>query len=67
MKILTHVNSKGQANMVDVSDKKIQHRSAKAEGYIRLQSETIALIKENKTLVFFYKCHCATLPQNCPH
>jgi len=48
MKILTHVNSKGQANMVDVSVKKIQHRSARAEGFIRMQPETIRLIKENK-------------------
>lgn len=45
---LTHVDSEGRANMVDVGGKKIQFRTARAEGFIRLQLETIQLIKNNK-------------------
>lgn len=45
---LSHTDSEGRANMVDVSDKKIQHRSAKAEGYIELNKATLNLIRENK-------------------
>lgn len=47
MKIFSHINEKGKANMVDVADKPDQARIAKAEGFIRLQPETIGLIKEN--------------------
>ena len=35
MKKLSHVDSKGRADMVDVTGKKIQFRSARAEGFIR--------------------------------
>lgn len=45
---LSHVNDEGRANMVDVGEKKIQFRSARAEGFIHLQPETIELIKDNK-------------------
>jgi cyclic pyranopterin monophosphate synthase len=48
MKRLSHVDSKGRADMVDISSKKIQHRSARAEGFIRLHNETIKLIRENR-------------------
>lgn len=44
---LSHINEDGQANMVDVGDKPQQTRSAKASGFIRLGSETLALIREN--------------------
>lgn len=44
---LTHVNRAGEANMVDVSAKKILHREAIASGTIFLQKETIELIKNN--------------------
>ena len=44
---LTHVDRAGQANMVDVSAKKIVHREAVASGAIILQKETVALIKGN--------------------
>ena len=50
MKKLSHVDSKGRADMVDVTGKKIQFRSARAEGFIRLQSSTILLIKKNKMM-----------------
>ena len=45
---LTHTNSDGKANMVDVGNKPIQKRVAKAEGFIRLNNETVGLIKENQ-------------------
>ncbi len=45
---LTHTDSDGKANMVDVGNKPIQKRVAKAEGFIRLNNETISLIKENQ-------------------
>ena len=48
MSKLTHVDSEGRADMVDVGDKKIQHRTATAEGKIFLQPETVELIRENK-------------------
>jgi len=45
---LSHVDEQGRANMVDVGDKKIQQRTARAEGFIHLQPDTIALTKDNK-------------------
>lgn len=48
MEKLTHIDSEGNANMVDVAGKKIQFRSARAEGIIKLQPETIQLIKNNE-------------------
>ncbi len=44
---LTHVNQDGKANMVDVSGKPDQIRTARAEGYITLQPETIRQVTEN--------------------
>jgi cyclic pyranopterin phosphate synthase len=44
---LTHVNQKGEAHMVDISDKKIVHREATASGCIFLQPATIDMIKNN--------------------
>ncbi len=45
---LSHLNTEGSANMVDVSDKPISLRIAKAYGKISLNQEVIALIKEDK-------------------
>jgi cyclic pyranopterin phosphate synthase len=47
MKKLTHTDKKGNAVMVDVGDKEIQVRIARAVGHIILGSETLKLIKEN--------------------
>jgi cyclic pyranopterin phosphate synthase len=47
MNKLTHTDKKGKAVMVDVGDKEIQLRIAKASGHIILASETIKLIKDN--------------------
>jgi len=44
---LTHVDEKGQANMVDISGKNIMHREAVASGVIHLKPSTIELIKNN--------------------
>jgi cyclic pyranopterin phosphate synthase len=44
---LTHVNTAGEAKMVDVGNKKVVHREAEASGAIFLQKETIELIKKN--------------------
>jgi len=45
---LTHIDEKGKANMVDVAGKPQQTRTALAEGFIHLQTETVALIRENQ-------------------
>jgi cyclic pyranopterin monophosphate synthase len=47
-KNLSHVDPAGKANMVDVSNKPVQKRVAKAVGHICLGAETIDLIRENK-------------------
>jgi cyclic pyranopterin phosphate synthase len=47
MKELTHIDQQGRARMVDVGDKKIQSRFAKASGHISLDSETIQLVRKN--------------------
>jgi cyclic pyranopterin phosphate synthase len=43
---LSHINERGEANMVDVSDKTATSRTAVAEGYVFMQPETLALIRE---------------------
>ena len=47
MKKLTHINQKGDAQLVDITDKTITHRKAIAEGSIKLNKETIKLIQGN--------------------
>ncbi|HUX59263.1 MAG TPA: cyclic pyranopterin monophosphate synthase MoaC [Bacteroidales bacterium] len=44
---LTHTDKKGKAVMVDVGDKELQLRIAKASGHITLSAETIHIINEN--------------------
>jgi cyclic pyranopterin phosphate synthase len=48
MKKLTHTDYSGKAIMVDIGEKEIQTRIAKAEGHITLAPETIKLIKANQ-------------------
>jgi cyclic pyranopterin monophosphate synthase len=43
----SHLNEKGEANMVDVGSKSDQERMAKASGKIFLQKKTLELIKSN--------------------
>ena len=41
---LTHFDTQGQAHMIDVADKQVTHRVARAGGVIRMQPQTLALI-----------------------
>jgi cyclic pyranopterin phosphate synthase len=47
MSKLTHVNNKGEANMVDVSTKGSTVRIAKASAKVLMQPETLQKIKDN--------------------
>lgn len=44
---LSHVDARGEARMVDVSDKPVQDRIAVARGEVRLQPATVRLIESN--------------------
>jgi len=48
MSKLTHIDEHGKAKMVDVSHKPDQIRVARAKGFIKLQAETVAMIRDNK-------------------
>jgi cyclic pyranopterin phosphate synthase len=48
MKNLTHTDKHGKAVMVDIGEKEIQSRIAKAHGHIKLAPATVSLIKENQ-------------------
>jgi cyclic pyranopterin phosphate synthase len=48
VKKLSHIDSRGEASMVDVSSKPVSQREAVARGEIRLQKATVALIQRNK-------------------
>lgn len=45
---LTHFDAKGQAHMVDVSDKNVTDRVAIAAGHIRMAPETFEIISEGR-------------------
>jgi cyclic pyranopterin phosphate synthase len=47
MKDLTHTDPEGKARMVDVGNKEVQKREARASGFIMLAEETIDLIRKN--------------------
>lgn len=44
----THINSSGDAHMVDVSEKAETAREARAEAYIKVAPETLAMILEGR-------------------
>ena len=46
--MLTHFDSKGQAHMVDVSDKAVTARTAVARGEVRMSADTLALVTEGR-------------------
>jgi cyclic pyranopterin phosphate synthase len=48
MSKLSHLDDKGQARMVDVSEKDVTSRKAVAKGRVRLSAEALALIVEGK-------------------
>jgi len=43
---LSHLNERGEAHMVDVSEKAATSRTAIAEGFVRMRAETLALLME---------------------
>jgi cyclic pyranopterin phosphate synthase len=45
---LTHFDAEGDAHMVDVSDKAVTSRVAKAESYIKMASEAFDIITEGR-------------------
>ena len=45
MSKLSHLNEKGEARMVDVSEKGVTSRTAIAEGFVAMQPETLALVE----------------------
>ena len=45
-KRLTHLSSRGEARMVDVSDKAPTERIAVAEGFVRMKPATLALVRQ---------------------
>lgn len=47
-KELTHLDEKGKIQMVDVGQKEITHRQAKASSKVFMDGQTLSLIKENK-------------------
>lgn len=48
MEKFSHIDEEGKAKMVDVSNKPDQIRVARAKGFIKLQTKTVSLIRENK-------------------
>lgn len=44
---LSHLGTKGRARMVDVGEKPVTVRVAVAEGEVRMQPQTLALIRDN--------------------
>lgn len=47
-KKLTHFDESGRAHMVDVGGKEISSRRAVATGFIRMQPDTVALIRDGR-------------------
>lgn len=45
---LTHFDAKGDAHMVDVSDKEVTSRTATARGAVKMAPETLAMIVEGR-------------------
>ena len=49
MSKLSHLDDKGAARMVDVSDKPATHRAARAEGFVAMAPATLALVEGGGT------------------
>jgi cyclic pyranopterin monophosphate synthase len=45
---LTHLDDKGAARMVDVSNKAATHRTARAEGFVAMAPATLALVEQGE-------------------
>jgi cyclic pyranopterin phosphate synthase len=48
MSELTHLNERGEARMVDVSEKDVTSRTAIAEGFVAMAPETLSLIEKGE-------------------
>jgi cyclic pyranopterin phosphate synthase len=48
MSKLSHLNAKGEARMVDVSAKAVTERTARAQGFVSMLPETLALIDKGE-------------------
>jgi cyclic pyranopterin phosphate synthase len=48
MSKLSHLNEKGEARMVDVSDKAVTSRTARAEGFVAMTPATLALVEKGE-------------------
>src|SRR5215831_1223690 len=48
MSDLTHFDEKGASRMVDVGDKQVTRRVARASGVVRMAAETLTLIRDKK-------------------
>ena len=46
MNNLTHLNAKGEANMVDVTEKAVTSRQAIAEAFIEMSGQTLAMVMD---------------------
>ena len=46
---MTHFDESGRARMVDISDKPVTNRMARARGVIRMKPETLAAIRQGAT------------------
>ncbi len=45
---LSHLNEKGEARMVDVSEKSVTQRTARAEGFVAMAPATLALVEKGE-------------------
>jgi cyclic pyranopterin phosphate synthase len=45
---LSHLNERGEARMVDVTDKTVTQRTARAEGFVAMAPETLALVESGE-------------------
>ena len=43
---LTHINTQGEANMVDVGDKPVSRRQATAQTFVHMQATTLSMIEQ---------------------
>jgi cyclic pyranopterin monophosphate synthase len=48
MSKLSHLNERGEARMVDVSDKAVTSRTAIAEGFVAMSAATLALVEKGE-------------------
>jgi cyclic pyranopterin phosphate synthase len=46
---LSHLNERGEARMVDVTGKAVTQRTARAEGFIAMAPDTLALVEAGET------------------